>query len=58
LGIKQGNTIVDEVKRLVGDEDTLFQSFEAVIASYAKVHADIQKSFKKASGFQNSGLTR
>ena len=43
----QGNTIVDEVKRLVGEEDTLFRSFESVIDSYAKVYAEMQKIVQK-----------
>ncbi len=39
--------IGDEIKRLVEEEDTLFKSFEAVIASYAKVYAEMQKIVQK-----------
>ncbi len=45
--VNQGKMIVDEIKRLVGEEDTLFKSFEAAIASYAKVYAEMQKIVQK-----------
>lgn len=52
----QGNMIVDEVKRLVGEEDTFFKAFEAVFASYARVYAEMQKIVQKANEFPNSRL--
>jgi hypothetical protein len=44
---KQGNVLVNEVEKIVGKEDTLYQSLVTVIAAYKKVYAEMEKLVDK-----------
>ena len=38
----QGKPLMDEIRRLVGEDDSLYRSFQAVMLSYAKTFAEIE----------------
>ncbi len=44
---KQLNALADEVKKVVGKEDTLYQSIVSVIATYEKAYAEMEKLVDK-----------
>ncbi|MGD9309823.1 MAG: hypothetical protein PVG51_11820 [Desulfosarcina sp.] len=44
---KQGNALLDDVKKLVGEEDALCQTLTAVISTYAKAYGDMKKQVNK-----------
>jgi hypothetical protein len=49
----QGKTLIHEIRRLVGKEDSLYQSFHAVMRSYAKAFADIETLVDKGKRIAN-----
>lgn len=49
----QGKTLIHEIRRLVGKEDSLYQSFQAVMRSYAKAFADIETLVDKGKRIAN-----
>ena len=40
---KQGNALLDEIKKMVGEEDVIVQSLVSVISAYAKAYSEIEK---------------
>ena len=38
----QGKPLMDEIRRLVGEDDSLYRSFQAVMLSYAKTFTEIE----------------
>ncbi|MCB2146401.1 MAG: hypothetical protein KQI81_07990 [Deltaproteobacteria bacterium] len=49
----QGKPLMHEIRRLVGKEDSLYQSFQAVMRSYAKAFADIETLVNKGKRIAN-----
>ena len=44
---KQGNALVEQVKKTVKEEDTLYQSLTTVMSAYAKAHDEMKKLVEK-----------